>query len=106
MRLGDPSQAAALHDELLELDPLDVRALEQGLRLAEAREEWSRVAELHDRLAELATDARTRLAHLLALAAVCEDRLADARGALAAARRALAIDPAHEAALALAARLT
>ncbi len=103
--LGDPAGARAALEQILDVAPGYVPALE-GLERAYARlGEWGSLAALYEQRALLSEDPAPRAAWLVRAATTCELRLVDAQRALGFYQDALASVPDDESALDGASRL-
>ncbi|MCB9626668.1 MAG: tetratricopeptide repeat protein [Sandaracinaceae bacterium] len=81
---------------ILEIDPNHVEALDEMERLLGLEERWEDVAEILERRSSTESDPGRLVALLTRLADVRAERLEDAAGAIAAHDRILAQQPAHE----------
>lgn len=91
--LGDRAGALAAWQELLTLSPDDVPALEAASGLAEKASRWDELDALLQRRLNLAPDTAAKLALFSRLADVRLSHLADVKGAHAALRSRLSLQP-------------
>ncbi|MEM1030265.1 MAG: tetratricopeptide repeat protein [Myxococcota bacterium] len=92
---GDVEEARRRFEDLLRRAPRHVPTMESLARLYHRLERHRDERDILARQLELADDVAGRVALLVAIAALSEDQLADARGAIDMYRRAVAADPEH-----------
>jgi tetratricopeptide (TPR) repeat protein len=99
-KLDDAAEAMrALEHIISNLDPASVEAHEALRRVAEARNDWPRVASVAERQLNFATDPKVRVVRALEIGGIYRDRLHDAKKAIGAFERAVEIEPEQSAAL-------
>lgn len=98
-RLERPEAAAQHHARALGLNPEHPAAFDDLTRLYTATQAWHELSELYERAVDRAPSDTVAIAWLFRLGALFEDRLADARAALAAYERVLERSPSHLGAL-------
>ncbi len=99
-KLDDSAEAIrALEHIISDLDPASVEAHEALRRVAEARNDWPRVASVAERQLGFATDPKERVMRALEIGGLYRDRLHDAKKAIEAFERAVEIEPEQSAAL-------
>jgi tetratricopeptide (TPR) repeat protein len=100
-KLDEPAEAIrALEHIISDLDPASVEAHQALRRVAEARDDWPRVAMVAERQLSFATDPKERVARALEIGCVYRDRLQDAKKAIGAFERVVEIEPEQSDALA------
>ena len=100
-KLDDSAEAIrALEHIISDLDPASVDAHHALRRVAEARNDWPRVAMVAERQLSFATDPRERVARALEIGCLYRDHLQDAKKAINAFERVVEIEPEQSDALA------
>ncbi|MEZ4393540.1 MAG: tetratricopeptide repeat protein [Polyangiales bacterium] len=89
-------ESAEAWRQVLDLDPADSEAIEALLVIHSAQGEWPDVVEVLQRKAGLQPDEASKVAVLLQIADVWEQRIEDGEGARAAYEQVLELDPLHE----------
>ncbi|MBW2190179.1 MAG: tetratricopeptide repeat protein, partial [Deltaproteobacteria bacterium] len=91
--LDKPSEAIAVHQQVLEIDPGDVESLDRLIELQTQLGKWSALLETYERKAEVVTDADARTELFTAMGRVYETQLDDSDKAIDVYQRVLEIDP-------------
>ncbi|MBW1830772.1 MAG: tetratricopeptide repeat protein, partial [Deltaproteobacteria bacterium] len=91
--LDKPSEAIAVHQQVLEIDPGDVESLDRLIELQTQLGKWSALLETYERKAEVVTDADARTGLFTAMGRVYETQLDDSDKAIDVYQRVLEIDP-------------
>ena len=91
--LDRPSDAIAVHQQVLEIDPGDVESLDRLIELQTQLGKWSALLETYERKAEVVTDADVRKELFTAMGWVYETQLDDSDKAIDVYQRVLEIDP-------------
>ena len=100
-KLDDSAEAIRVLEHIItDLDPASVEAHEALRRVAEARNDWPRVASVAERQLSFATDPRERVARALEIGCLYRDRLQDTKRAIGAFERVVEIEPEQSDALA------
>ena len=97
--LDRPSEAIAVHQQVLEIDPSDLESLDRLIELQTQLGKWSALLETYERKADVVADPDARKELFTAMGRVYEDQLDDAGRAIDAYQRVLEIDPDDLAAL-------
>ncbi len=92
-KLGNPGQALASYQALLELNPSDHRVQERVLRLLEETEDLEGLVSFLERRAQSSRSIARRVEALSRLASVAEDDLSDLARASRAHEQILTLDP-------------
>lgn len=92
-RLALPDRAAKAYEEIARRSPTDRAPLEALVRLYGKTNALRELAEVYRRLAELERSLEKKKDLLFTLAALCEEKLSDKPGAVAAYQAVRAIDP-------------
>ncbi|HTL32335.1 MAG TPA: tetratricopeptide repeat protein [Kofleriaceae bacterium] len=95
-RLGHVDRAIEAWRSAQAIDAGDVRVLDALERALVQQGQWADVADLLEKKAALADTVEARLATLLELAAITDERLHDDDRTIAAYERVLSFDPAHD----------
>ena len=105
-KLNDSAEAIrALEHIISDLDPTSVEAHQALRRVAEAGNDWPRVASVAERQLSFATDPKERVERALEIGCLYRDRLQDAKKAIGAFERVVEIEPEQSDALAALASL-
>jgi tetratricopeptide (TPR) repeat protein len=92
-KIGEPATALELLCRAMPLDPNDAAAVDELLRLAEATGEWEGPTRALEQAAKNAAERSALKGQLLRrVGELCEDRLGDATGALAAFKEVMDLD--------------
>jgi tetratricopeptide (TPR) repeat protein len=91
--LENPSEAIAVHAQVLEADPGDVESLDRLIELQTQLGRWSPLLETYERKAEAVVDPDARKDLFTAMGRVYETQLDDADKAIDVYQRVLEIDP-------------
>jgi tetratricopeptide (TPR) repeat protein len=97
--LDKPSEAIAVHQQVLELDATDVESLDRLIELQTQLGRWSSLLETYERKAEVVSDPEACKELFTAMGRVYETQLDDSDQAIRAYQRVLEIDPDDLAAL-------
>ena len=97
--LERPSDAIAVYQQVLEVDPADVESLDRLIELQIQLGKWSSLLETYERKTEVVSDPDARKELFTAMGQVHETQLDDADEAIGAYQRVLEIDPDDVAAL-------
>ena len=93
-KLDDSAEAIrALEHTISDLDPASVEAHQALRQVAEARNDWPRVASVAERQLSFATDPKERVLQALEIGCLYRDRLQDAKKAIGAFERVIEIEP-------------
>ncbi len=91
--LERPADAIAVHQQVLEVDPGDLRSLDRLIELQTQLGKWAPLLETYDRKADVVSDPDVRRALFLAMGQIYEGQLEDSEKAIDAYQRVLEIDP-------------
>ena len=91
--LDKPSEAIAVHQEVLEIDPDDVGSLDRLIELRMRLGKWEDLLSTYERKAEVVSDGDTRKALFTAMGQVHEGQLEAPDKAIEVYQRVLSIDP-------------
>lgn len=91
--LDKPSEAIAVHQRVLEIDPNDVESLDRLIELQTQLGKWSSLLETYERKAEVVADPETRKRLFTLMGRVYETQLDDPDKAIDAYQRVLELDP-------------
>ena len=91
--LDKPTDAMAVHRQVLEVDPDDIESLDRLIELQMRLGKWEELLATYERKSEVITDAEVRKQLFTAIGRVHEDQLEDSERAIEAYQRVLAIDP-------------
>jgi tetratricopeptide (TPR) repeat protein len=91
--LDKPSDAIAVHQQVLEIDPADLESLDRLIELQTQLGKWSSLLETYERKAEVVADPDARKEIFTAMGRVYETQLDDADKAIDVYQRVLEIDP-------------
>ncbi|MEM7434679.1 MAG: tetratricopeptide repeat protein [Myxococcota bacterium] len=91
--LDKPSEAVAVHNQVLEIDSEDIESLDRLIELQMRLAKWDDLLTSYERKAEVVTDDSTRAQLYTAMGQVHEEQLDDSDKAIEAYQRVLSIDP-------------
>ncbi len=91
--LDRPSDAMAVHRQVLEVDPDDLESLDRLIELQMRLGRWEELLSTYERKSEVITDGEARKGLFKAIGSVHEDQLDDSERAIEAYQRVLEIDP-------------
>lgn len=91
--LDRPTDAIAVHQQVLEINPDDVESLDRLIELQAQLGKWLPLLETYERKAEVVSDPDIRKDLLTAMGRVLETQLHDSEKAIEAYQRVLEIDP-------------
>ena len=91
--LDKPSDAIAVHQQVLEIDPADLESLDRLIELQTQLGKWSSLLETYERKAEVVADPDARKELFAAMGRVYETQLDDSDKAIDVYQRVLEIDP-------------
>jgi len=97
--LGDPTRAAQVYREVLEIDPASLTAMRGLARIYEALQQWPELVRILESELDVAPTERERIDLLLHIANLQEEHFLKADIAAARLEQVLEIDPNHEPAL-------
>ena len=96
--LGEPTRAAQVYREVLELDPASLTAMRGLARIYELQEQWSDLVHVLEAELDVVPTERERIDLLLQIASLQEEHFLKPDLAAARLEQVLEIDPNHEAA--------
>ncbi len=97
--LGDPTRAAQVYREVLEVDPASLTAMRGLARIYEALQQWPELVRILESELDVAPTERERIDLLLQIASLQEEHFLKPDIAAARLEQVLEIDPNHEPAL-------
>jgi tetratricopeptide (TPR) repeat protein len=94
--LGDPTRAAQVYREVLEVDPASLPAMRGLARIYEAQDQWQELVRILESELDVAPTERDRIELLLQIASLQEEHFLKPEIAAARLEQVLDIDPNHE----------